>query len=158
MEMLFIVTLFAAITKTRFSGLKWSSATILFHTYRKFDVNLPKTSTFCKKNASFIENNLPFMGIMFLSRKEAKGSSFRCLAIPVTNTPECVHALWEKYSIHVFINIYFISSPMTCLIDLIIFVYLSSLPVAHLSDAPRRQLVVTGDSARIQDETTENSA
>ena len=83
MEMLFIVTLFAAITKTRFSGLKWSSATILFHTYRKFDVNLPKAPSFCKKNASFIENNLPFMGIMFLSRKEAKGSSFRCLAIPV---------------------------------------------------------------------------
>ena len=41
---------------------------------------------------------------------------------------------------------------------LIISVYLSSLPVAHLSDAPRRRLVVTGDSARIQDETTENSA
>ena len=40
----------------------------------------------------------------------------------------------------------------------IISVYLSSLPVAHLSDAPRRRLVVTGDSARIQDETTENSA
>ena len=36
---------------------------------------------------------------------------------------------------------------------LIIFVYLSSLPVAHLSDAPRRRLVATGDSARIQDET-----
>ena len=42
--------------------------------------------------------------------------------------------------------------------ELIISVYLSSLPVAHLSDAPRRQLVVTGDSAKIQDETTENSA
>ena len=41
---------------------------------------------------------------------------------------------------------------------LVIFVYLSSLLVAHLSDAPRRRLVVTGDSARIQDETTENSA
>ena len=41
---------------------------------------------------------------------------------------------------------------------LIVFVYLSSLPVAHLSDAPRRRLVVTGESARIQDETTENSA
>ena len=41
---------------------------------------------------------------------------------------------------------------------LIISVYLSSLPVAHLSDAPRRRLVVTGDSARIQDETTEISA
>ena len=40
----------------------------------------------------------------------------------------------------------------------IISVYLSSLPVAHLSDGPRRRLVVTGDSARIQDETTENSA
>ena len=40
----------------------------------------------------------------------------------------------------------------------IIFVYLSSLPVAPLSDAPRRRLVVTGDSARIQDETTESSA
>ena len=35
---------------------------------------------------------------------------------------------------------------------LVIFVYLSSLPVAHLSDAPRRRLVVTGDSARIQKE------
>ena len=33
-------------------------------------------------------------------------------------------------------------------------VYLSSLPVAHLSDAPRRRLLVTGDSARMQDETT----
>ena len=41
---------------------------------------------------------------------------------------------------------------------LVISVYLSSLPVAHLSDAPRRRLVVTGDSARIRDETTENSA
>ena len=83
MEMLFIVTLFTAIAKTRFSGLKRSSATILFHTYRKFDVNLPKTPSFRKKNASFIENNLPFVDIMFLSRKEAKGSTFRCLAIPL---------------------------------------------------------------------------
>ena len=41
---------------------------------------------------------------------------------------------------------------------LVISVYLSSLPVAHLSDTPRRRLVVTADSARIQDETTENSA
>ena len=40
--------------------------------------------------------------------------------------------------------------------ELVIFVYLSSLPVAHLSDAPRRRLVVTGDSARVQDETVEN--
>ena len=30
----------------------------------------------------------------------------------------------------------------------VVFFYLSSLPVAHLSDAPRRRLVVTGDSAR----------
>ena len=37
------------------------------------------------------------------------------------------------------------------------FVYLLSLPVAHLSDAPIRQLVVMGDSARIQDKTTESS-
>ena len=44
------------------------------------------------------------------------------------------------------------------IVDLIIFVYLSLLPVAHLSDAPRRRLVVTGDSAGIQDETTESSA
>ena len=42
-------------------------------------------------------------------------------------------------------------------LDLVISVYLLLLPVAHLSDAPRRWLVVTGDSARIQDETTENS-
>ena len=41
---------------------------------------------------------------------------------------------------------------------LVVSVHLSSLPVAHLSDAPRRRLVVTGDSARIQDEITENSA
>ena len=40
---------------------------------------------------------------------------------------------------------------------LVISVYLSSLPVAHMSDAPRRQLVVTGNSARMQDETTESS-
>ena len=32
-------------------------------------------------------------------------------------------------------------------------VYLSSLPVAYLSDAPRGRLVVTGDSERVQDET-----
>ena len=41
---------------------------------------------------------------------------------------------------------------------LVISVYLSSLSVAHLSNGPRRRLVVTGDSARIQDETNENSA
>ena len=41
---------------------------------------------------------------------------------------------------------------------LVISVYLSSLLVAHLSDAPRRRLFVTGDSARIQYETTETSA
>ena len=46
----------------------------------------------------------------------------------------------------------------TTIDGLVIFVYLSSLPVAHLSDASRRRLVVTGDSARIQDETAENSA
>ena len=40
----------------------------------------------------------------------------------------------------------------------LISVYLSSLPVTHLSDGPRRRLVVTGNSARIQDETTESSA
>ena len=37
-------------------------------------------------------------------------------------------------------------------------VCLLSLPVAHLSDAPRRRLIVAGDSERIQDETTESSA
>ena len=40
----------------------------------------------------------------------------------------------------------------------VIFIYLSSLQVANLSDAPRGRLVVMGDSARIQDETAENSA
>ena len=56
----------------------------------------------------------------------------------------------------------YLSHKLLC-IDLWLFpqcsliIYLSSLPVAHLSDAPRRRLVVTGDSARIQDETTENS-
>ena len=37
-------------------------------------------------------------------------------------------------------------------------VYSSSLPVAHLSDVHKRLLVVTGDSARVQDETTESFA
>ena len=37
-------------------------------------------------------------------------------------------------------------------------VYIQSLPVGHLSDAPRRRLVFTGDRVRIQDETTESSA
>ena len=37
-------------------------------------------------------------------------------------------------------------------------IYLSSLRVADLRDTPRRRLVVTGDSARIQDETTGSSA
>ena len=44
------------------------------------------------------------------------------------------------------------------LVGWVICVYLLSLPVAHLSDAPRGQLVVTGNSAKIQDETTERSA
>ena len=38
---------------------------------------------------------------------------------------------------------------------LVVSVYLTSLPVAHLSEAPRGRLVVTGDSVRIQDETTD---
>ena len=37
-------------------------------------------------------------------------------------------------------------------------VYLSSQPVAHLSNAPRRLLIVTGNSARLQDKTTESSS
>ena len=37
-------------------------------------------------------------------------------------------------------------------------IYLSSLPVAHLSDTPRRWLVVTWHSARILDETAESSS
>ena len=41
---------------------------------------------------------------------------------------------------------------------IVISVYLSTLPVAHLSNAPRRRLVVAGDSASIQDGTTKNSA
>ena len=45
-----------------------------------------------------------------------------------------------------------------CTFGLVIFIYLSLLPVANLSNAPRRRLVVTEDSAGIQDETTENSA
>ena len=43
-----------------------------------------------------------------------------------------------------------------CLIS--VQMYLSSLPVAHLSDGPRRRLDVTGDSARVLNETTERSA
>ena len=41
---------------------------------------------------------------------------------------------------------------------LVISVYLSSLLVTHLSDAPRRRLIITGNSARIQNKTTESSA
>ena len=51
----------------------------------------------------------------------------------------------------------FFKTLLYVLISLVISVYLSSLPVAHLSDAPSRRLIVTGDSAMIQDETTENS-
>ena len=43
------------------------------------------------------------------------------------------------------------------MICLFVSVYSTSLPVAHLSDAPRKRLVVTGDISRIQDETNENS-
>ena len=39
-------------------------------------------------------------------------------------------------------------SPVACLVG---YFGLSSLPVAHISDNPRRQLVVTGDSAWIKD-------
>ena len=39
----------------------------------------------------------------------------------------------------------------------VINIYLLSLPVAHLSDPPKRRLVLTGDRVRIQDETTESS-
>ena len=42
--------------------------------------------------------------------------------------------------------------------ELVISVDLLSLAVAHLTEAPRRQLVVTGDCARIQNKTTESSA
>ena len=46
--------------------------------------------------------------------------------------------------------------PMLC--TLFVSVYLSSLPVAHLINAPRIWLVVTGNGAKVQDETTESSA
>ena len=36
--------------------------------------------------------------------------------------------------------------------------YLLLVPVGHLNDATRRRLIVTGDSARIQEETTESSS
>ena len=50
-----------------------------------------------------------------------------------------------------------ISSSSILLRSLSVSIYSSSLMVAHLSDVSRRQLVVTRDSARIQDETTEKS-
>ena len=40
-----------------------------------------------------------------------------------------------------------------CMFGLVISGYLSSLPVAHLSDAPRRRLVIIGD----QEEATQSS-
>ena len=51
-------------------------------------------------------------------------------------------------------SIYFTSLQLYVFCDsvwLVISVYLLLLPVAHLSDAPRRHLDVTGNSARIQD-------
>ena len=62
-----------------------------------------------------------------------------------------------KYGNFITMKVCFCTVGVT-VICLFIFVYLSSLPVAHLSDAPRRRLVVTWNSARIQDETTESSA
>ena len=68
--MLFIVTLFAAITKRRFSGLKRSSATILFHTYfiRIENLTLIYQNTFLsqekrffhRKQSSFRGHYVPF--------------------------------------------------------------------------------------------------
>ena len=43
-------------------------------------------------------------------------------------------------------------------LPVVIFVYLSLLLVAHLSNAPRRRLSALEDSALIQAETTESSA
>ena len=56
-----------------------------------------------------------------------------------------------------------LSVVIACLLSLLyIFgffsVYLSSLPVAHLSDAPKRRLILTRDSVIIKDETTNVSS
>ena len=52
----------------------------------------------------------------------------------------------------------FESVTTSLLVCLFVTLYLSSLPAARLSDAPKRRLVVMGDSASIQDETIESSA
>ena len=55
---------------------------------------------------------------------------------------------------HAFINIKALNTE--CWDCLLIWVYLLSRLVAHLSQALTRELVVTGGSARIQDKTTES--
>ena len=61
--------------------------------------------------------------------------------------------VWTKF----FTNSLGWNNSTTISICLFVSIYHWLLPVAHLSDAPRRWLVVTGDSSRIQDKTTEIS-
>ena len=85
-----------------FSCLKLSNSLSIFYKYLEYIISKSTAVSFREKNASFIVNNLPFVGVIFLSRKEAKGSSFRCLAIPPQNhsitSPKHLKAL-ENYGI-----------------------------------------------------------
>ena len=80
-----------------------------------------------------------------MTENSGTGKKKKCHINYVTSSSSCKTAIRCKHQM---------SEP--CL--LIIFVYLMSQPVAHLSDAPRRRLVVIGNSARIQNETNESSA
>ena len=88
----------------------------------------------------------------------------RLLSEPITevngNDPKCKRVgglsygkVWTKFVFHKFSW----NNSTTISICLFVSIYHWLLPVAHLSDAPRRWLVVMGDSSRIQDKTTEIS-
>ena len=89
------------------------------------------------------------MEIKFVHKTKIKLTSYYYNEFCLSKTEVDVHGV--GFSLHLFPNVRLEQ-------HLVIFVYLSSLPVAHLSDAPRRRLIVTGGSARIQDEATERSA
>ena len=109
--------------------------------------------------------------LLNMSKVSSSHAAFNRLVMQTRTNYDLVGEGLSTYAVHICKHNSFIdpiycgvgyTSPVGCnqLSDssLVFSVYLSSLPVAHLSDAPRRRLVVTGDSARIQDETTESSA
>ena len=123
--------------------------------------SLKRKKTLWEKEKLLVRSNFSFSNSVFkrlvLHTRKNKDLFVKRLSSGITKK--------EKINVcSIYATIYFICAKLYVqmlgwnLAWLIISVYLSSLPVAHLSDAPRRRLVVTGDSARIQDESTENSA